>query len=89
MVRLLVLNVRLDIAVLSCRLANLTIVQDALSLAQKVNILMALLANYAAVILGVQLVLSRLVPSIRVIAAKLDTIVTGPVAKYVLSTLTR
>ena len=89
MARLLVQNALLDSAVPSCQLASLRLVLGALFLVQKVNILMALPASHAVVILGVRLVLFRLISSILVIAAKLDTTSMAPPVKSVLSTLTR
>ena len=89
MVKLLVQSARVDMPGRCHRFVSQTIVRDAPSRVRRLNILMAVLASLAVVILGEPLVLTHLGPSILVIAAKLATIVTAPVALSVLSTLTR
>jgi hypothetical protein len=89
MAKLLVQSVRVDMPGQCHRFVSQTIVRDAPSPVRRLNILMAVLASHAVVKLGEPLGPIRLVPSIRVIAAKLATIVTAPVALSVLSTLTR
>ena len=89
MAKLLVQSVRVDMPGRLHRFVSQTIVQDAPSPVRKLNTLMAVLASLAVVILGEPLILTYLGPSILVIAAKLATIVTAPVALSVLSTLTR